>query len=221
MKYEKTIEQIKSGTLTRDALRTIRERATGALANGDEDARSVLQALDHAVARDWRIVFMGFCPNGELANRVDGRWRAEGTCTFDYDESEAQMNQFRSIIAGDLVVLKKSEVHGKPMSLHGHGRVTGTRTGADGRRELLVDWSQAVPFPEHVPMMGCQGTVNLREMGTVEGAMPMAFFDWAGLPRPRWLVGLLTRSPPRTLHATPWWHRPQAKQVVGAASVAG
>lgn len=183
MKYEKTIEQIRSGTLTREALRTIRERAVGALATGDQDAGSVLRALDNAIARDWRIVFMGFCPNGELANRVDGRWRAEGICTFDYDKSEVQMNQFRNIVAGDLIVLKKSEVHGKLMSLHGHGRVTGTRTGADGRRELLLDWASAGPFPENVPMMGCQATVNLREMGTVEGAMPVQFFDWAGLFR--------------------------------------
>ena len=183
MKYEKTIEQIRSGTLTREALRLIRERAVGALATGDQDAGSVLRALDNAIARDRRIVFMGFCPNGELANRVDGRWRAEGICTFDYDKSEVQMNQFRNIVAGDLIVLKKSEVHGQLMSLHGHGRVTGTRTGADGRRELLLDWASAGPFPENVPMMGCQATVNLREMGTVEGAMPVQFFDWAGLFR--------------------------------------
>jgi hypothetical protein len=150
MKYEKTIEQIKSGTLTRDALRTIRERAAGALAHGDEDTGP----FSRRSTTRWRATgAWASARTGELANLVDGRWRAEGICTFNYDESEVQMNQFRSIVAGGLIFLKKSEVHGKLMTLHGHGhghghgRVTGTRTGADGRRELLLDWSQAAPFP--------------------------------------------------------------------------
>ena len=185
MKYKKIIDQIASGALTRAELQTMRERAAAKVAAGNEEAeaRSVLQAIDCAVACDHGIIFMGFCPSGDLANRVDGLWKSNGNCTFDYDESKDQMTLFRSICTGDLVVLKKTEVFGRLMSLHGHGRVTGIRTGSDGRRELLMEWSSAVRFGTNVPMLGCQSTVNLREMNTVEGAMPQEFFDWALLPK--------------------------------------
>jgi hypothetical protein len=183
MRYQKTLEQIKLGNLTRADLQTMRVRAQKKLDEGDEEARLVLQALDCAVAKDSGIIFMGFCPNGELANRLDEQWKEHGTCTFDYDDSIDQMNLFRSICAGDFIVLKKSEEFGRTMSLHGHGRVTGTNTGSDGRRHLEVDWSPTPRFASEVPMMGCQSTVNLRDMKTVENAMPFEFFDWAQLPR--------------------------------------
>jgi hypothetical protein len=183
MKYQKTIDQIKLGNLTRVDLQTMRARAQAKLVEGDEEARLVLQALDGAVAKDSGIIFMGFCPNGELANRLDYQWKEQGICTFDYDDSVDQMNLFRSICAGDLIVLKKSEEFGRTMSLHGHGRVTGTNMGSDGRRYLEVNWTPAGKFASDVPMMGCQSTVNLRDMESVEDAMPHEFFDWADLPR--------------------------------------
>jgi len=183
MKYQKTVDQIMLGNLTRADLQTMRERAQVKLNDGDEEARLVLQALDCAVAKDSGIIFMGFCPNGELANRLDDQWKERGICTFDYDDSVDQMNLFRSICTGDLIVLKKGEEFGRTMSLHGHGRVTGTNTGSDGRRYLELNWSPAGKFTSDVPMMGCQSTVNLRDMESVEDAMPYEFFDWAYLPR--------------------------------------
>lgn len=183
MKYQKVIDQITSGLCTRVELDTLRVRAQTKLKEGDPEAHTVLQALDSAVAKDAGIVFMGFCPNRELANRLDKEWKRLGICTFDYDDDVKQMDAFRSICAGDLIVLKKGEQFGRTMSLHGHGRVTGTRTGADGRRYLEVTWSPAGELNQHVPMMGCQSTVNVREMRTVEASMPDEFFEWAGLPR--------------------------------------
>lgn len=183
MKHENTVNRIKSAELTRAELQTIRGHAQIKYDNGDEEARLVLQALDSAVAKDSGIIFMGFCPNGEIANRLDMQWKQNGICTFDYDESIDQMNLFRSICVDDFIVLKKSEDFGRTMSLHGHGRVIGRNTGEDGRRFLGMNWSPAVAFPSNVPLMGCQSTVNLRDMQTVEGAMPHEFFDWANLPR--------------------------------------
>ncbi|MBB4223947.1 hypothetical protein [Variovorax guangxiensis] len=183
MKYQATIDQINLGKLTRDELRTMRSRAQAKLDEGDTESRTVLQALDSAVAKDSGIIFMGFCPNGDLTNRLDDEWKRQGICTFDFDDSKDQMNLFRGICAGDLIILKKSEKFGQTMSLHGHGRVVGTDTGPDGRRLLKVNWSPAGLFPSEVPMMGCQSTVNLRSMQTVEGAMPHEFFEWANLPR--------------------------------------
>lgn len=182
MKYRSIIEQIKLGNLTRDELQTMRIRAQAKLDGGDDDSRLVLQALDNAVAKDSGIIFMGFCPNGDLSNRLDDEWKLQGVCTFDYDDSVDQMNLFRGICAGDLVILKKSEKFGQTMSLHGHGRVTGTNTGSDGRRYLEMASSFAGRFSSDVPMMGCQSTVNLRNMRAVEGVMPREFFEWANLP---------------------------------------
>lgn len=185
MKYQMTLDQIRAGRLSSADLQTLRERAVQRVAEGDADSRAIVQALDSAVAKDSGIVFMGFCPSGNLANRLDSHWKQQGICTFDYDESVDQMNLFRSICTGDLIVLKKSEEFGRTMSLHGHGRVTSAEMGPDGRWLLRVDWSSAVQFDGLVPMMGCQSTVNLRAMETVEGALPAGFFDWAGLPRRR------------------------------------
>jgi hypothetical protein len=164
MNYQRTIDNIRAGALTRSELRAVRENALAKQKEGDADAQAVLQAVDCAVARDVSMIFMGFCPNAEITNRLDTEWKKKGICTFDYDESEMQMNTFRDICSGDLIVLKKVEVFGKTMSLHGHGRVKATGTGDDGRRYLEMDWS-AENRNIVVPLMGCQSTVNLRTMG--------------------------------------------------------
>lgn len=177
MKYKQVIERIESGELTRVELASLRENASKKLVEGDADAKAVLLALDRAVAKDAYIVFMGFCPAADLANRRDTQWREEGVCTFDYDESVAQMERFRDIVPGDLIVLKKRQVIGKTMRIYGHGRVRALRTGADGRRALDMDWSAQAEMME-VPLMGCDSTVNLRSLETVEATMPPSFFEW-------------------------------------------
>jgi hypothetical protein len=177
MKYENTLKRISGGELTRGELRVVRENALTKKNEGDSDAQAVLQAVDSAVAKDASMVFMGFCPNADIDNRLDTEWKAQHICTFDYDESVVQMDTFRNICAGDLIVLKKVEQFGKTMRLYGHGRVTGTTEGPDGRRMLEMNWSAQDQVIE-VPLIGCQSTVNLRSMESVEAAMPEEFFDW-------------------------------------------
>lgn len=177
MKYRQIIDRIQSGELTRADLRALRENAMAKSRDGDADAKAVLLAMDTAIAKDTYIIFMGFCPNADLANRLDTQWREQGVCTFDYDESVAQMDRFRSIHPGDLLVLKKRQVFGKTMRIYGHGRVRATRTGEDGRRVLEMAWSAQDEVME-VPLMGCDSTVNLRSLETVEAEMPPQFFQW-------------------------------------------
>jgi len=177
MKYENTIKKIRDGRMTRTELRDVREKALAKKKTGDSDAHEVLQAIDHAVAQDASMIFMGFCPNAEIANRLDTAWKTHGVCTFDFDESVVQMETFRNICAGDLLVLKKVEKFGKTMRLYGHGRVKAAKEGNDGRRYLEMQWSPQERVIE-VPLIGCQSTVNLRSMESVEAAMPDEFFTW-------------------------------------------
>ena len=177
MKYQQIIDRIKNGELTRLELKALRENATAKLRDGDKDAQAVLLAMDTAIAKDAYIIFMGFCPNADLANRLDTQWREQGVCTFDFDESPLQMERFRSIHPGDLLVLKKRQVFGKTMRIYGHGRVRATRTGEDGRRFLEMAWATQDEIME-VSLMGCDSTVNLRALETVEAEMPPQFFQW-------------------------------------------
>jgi len=177
MKYQRTLDNIRAGLMTRVQLRAARENASAKQKDGDPDAHEILRAIDSAVAKDASMIFMGFCPNAEIANRLDTTWKAQGICTFDFDESTTQMNTFRNICSGDLIILKKVEKFGKTMRLFGHGRVKTTKEGADGRRYLLMDWSTQDRDIE-VPLMGCQSTVNLRTMENVEAEMTPEFFVW-------------------------------------------
>ncbi len=183
MKYQNVVDRIQAGKLTRDELREVRQKALVQQNAGDEDASTVVLAIDGAVARDSGILFMGFCPGAELKNRLDIAWKEQGVCTFNHDKDPKQVNTFMNICAGDLVVLKIAEQFGKTMALHGHGRVAALKTGADGRRYLEMVWSDQAHILSGVPMMACQSTVNLRSMEKVEAAMPPEFFDWLGQPR--------------------------------------
>jgi hypothetical protein len=177
VKYQGVIDRISSGEFTRAELRGLRDNAAAKLKAGDGDAQAVLLALDSAVAKDVYIIFMGFCPNAELVNRLDTKWREQGLCTFDFDDSDGQMQQFAQICPGDLIVLKKRQVFGKTMRLYGHGRVKSTRTGGDGRRQLVMEWASQMDVIE-VPLMAANSTVNLRSMEEVERQMPELFFEW-------------------------------------------
>jgi hypothetical protein len=68
MNYQRTIDNIRAGALTRSELRAVRENALAKQKEGDADAQAVLQAVDCAVARDVSMIFMGFCPNAEITS---------------------------------------------------------------------------------------------------------------------------------------------------------
>lgn len=179
MKYQKTIERVLNGELSRSELATLRFNAENKMTAGDVDAQHVLDAIDNAEPKDAYILFMGFCPGADFSHRLDIEWKEKGICRFDYLESEHQAERFNSICSGDLVVLKKIQQFGKTMKLFGHGRVKSVAYDEDDIRYLTVDWSLQDETVE-VPLMGCNSTVDVRLIEAVENAMPPEFYAWLG-----------------------------------------
>lgn len=177
MRYEKVISRIHSGEMSRADLTGLRDNAIQKLAAGDVDAQAVISAINIAKPKDQYILFMGFCPGADFSERLDTEWKEKGICRFDYLESTPQLERFSRICIGDLVVLKKREQFGKTMKLYGHGRVTAVDYDDDSIRFLKVDWSSQDEVIE-VPLMGCNSTVDIKNIETVESEMPAEFYRW-------------------------------------------
>jgi hypothetical protein len=177
MKYEKIIERIKIGHMTRVELADLRANAEGKRSSEDVDAQTVIDAIDTSMPKDKYILFMGFCPGADFTERLDIEWKVGGICRFDYLESEQQLQRFKTICRGDLVVLKKREQFGKTMKLYGHGRVTSIANDENNIRYLNVNWENQNLVIE-VPLMACNSTVDLRSIDTVEREMPTEFWHW-------------------------------------------
>ena len=145
----------------------------------------VLKAIEQAKPKDLYYVFMGFCPDATLDNRLDAEWRRDGICYMQHwDGNERQVQDFDDIKVGDLVVLKKNQVMGKTMRLYGHGRVAGIQYANHPLREdryLTTQW--AAPTEEiEVPSIGCSARVNVRTADRVHAEMPDKFYEWLGEP---------------------------------------
>ena len=179
MKYAKILEHISSGNMNRAELQELRKNALKKYQNGDADAMKVITALDITKPIDSYILFMGFCPGADFNERLDNEWKEKRICRFDYPESEVQVERFNRICIGDLVILKKREQFGKTMKLYGHGRVKGIDHDKENIRFLVMNWSDQSDIIE-VPLMGCNSTVDVKSMESVEGEMPDEFFAWLG-----------------------------------------
>ncbi|MGR2740197.1 hypothetical protein ACUY1T_17270 [Billgrantia sp. Q4P2] len=177
MKYEKTIERVRSGEMARADLAKLKRNAEHKLSTGDTEAQLVLDAINNATPTDSYILFMGFCPGADFGERLDIAWKEQGICRFDYLESEHQAERFNSICKGDLVVLKKREKFGKTMKLYGHGRVSSVAYDQNNTRYLLVEWSDQEKVIE-VPLIGCNSTVDIKSIEAVEDEMPAEFYAW-------------------------------------------
>jgi hypothetical protein len=171
MKYQKAIDRIHSGSESRANLRKLLGNAQEKFKAGDDDAKAVIDAIDLATPKDQYILFMGYCPNADLNNRLDIEWRAKGICTFDWEESAQQMANFQEVRAGDLVILKKVKKFGKTMEVSGHGRVKSVARNDKGNNYLVMDWHAQTEKLE-VPLMGCGSTVNIKPIEAVEDNMP-------------------------------------------------
>lgn len=182
MKHAKVLEKVRAGGYSRADLAKLRENAETQLAKGDADVAEVISAIDGATPSDREIIFMGFCPAADFANRLDIEWKARGVCTFTFWESEHQRDRFEAIRPGDLIVLKKRQQFGKTMLVSGHGRVTGVRRDEQGHRYLLMDWAAQEAVLE-VPLMGCNSTIDVKKIDAVETQMPEEFFAWLGWSR--------------------------------------
>lgn len=179
MKYQKAIDKVKSGGMSRQDLVVLKNNAELKLAQGDIDAREVLDAIKIAKPVDSYILFMGFCPGADFNERLDIEWKEKGICRFDYLVSEQQLERFNTIHAGDLVILKKREQFGKTMKLYGHGRVKSVAHDENNIRYLIMNWSDQSEIIE-VSLMGCNSTVDIKSIEAVEAEMPEEFYKWLG-----------------------------------------
>lgn len=181
MKYQNVIDRIRSGKMSRADIEGLRANAIDKHEAGDPDAAAVLKALGEAKPIDDNFYFMGFCPWGNIANRLDRKWREEGVLEFDYDDAEDQLKAFQGIMAGDLVILKIMDIGKGVMNLYGHGRVRAVDY-TSGIHYLRVDWAEEGPVIA-VPLMGCTRTVNRKPRKKVLEAMPPEFFRWLGIEK--------------------------------------
>ncbi len=101
MKYQKQIDNIKNRKKTRDYLGKLRKNAEIKFEQGDVGAKVVIDEIDKTIPTDQYILFMGFCPDANVSNRLDSEWKEKGICRFDWEESEPQMERFYSICSGD------------------------------------------------------------------------------------------------------------------------
>lgn len=177
MSTEKIIERIKSGELNRAEMLRIRENAQRQLAQGNSEAKAVIDEIDITTPSDSYYIFMGFCPGADFKNRLDIEWKEKSICRFDFLESEHQLHRFNEICTGDLIILKKREKFGKTMKLFGYGRVSGIAYDEEQTRYLLMDWSKQDKEIE-VPLMACNSTVDVKSIEQVDTEMPEYFFDW-------------------------------------------
>ena len=124
-----------------------------------------------------RIVFVDFCPGGVVVNRMDVGWLQQGICTFDHFSSEEQWETFQSIVVGDLIVMKRDLAISQTTRLYAHGRVVAWDLDENRDKVLLVNWSHEQGQIE-VPRIHCNNMVKIQDIGQVEAAMPMHFWEW-------------------------------------------
>jgi len=180
MKYQKQLDRINNQEYSRADLRKLLANASAKFKAGDDEAKIIIDTITIATPKDKEILFMGFCPDANIENRLDIEWREKGTCTFDWEESETQMASFQEVRAGDLVVLKKIQVFGKTMKVSGYGRVKSVAKDEKGHNYLIMDWSSQDQVLE-VPLMACNATINIKSIEVVEEQMPEEFFEWLGV----------------------------------------
>lgn len=172
------LNKIQNNELNRAQLCRLRENAIAASQKGNADADAIIRAIDAAgvVGSDRKLAFIGFCPAGDIDNRLDRKWVSEGICEFDFVESTHQLERFAEIMAGDTVILKKREQFGETMRLYNRGKVSEV---VQRGRLLKVDW-QADCREILVPLMGCNSTVDLKSINTVEQSVAEEFWRWLG-----------------------------------------
>ncbi len=163
--------------MSRADLVKLKRNADEKYANGDIEAKEVLNAINNSAPADSYILFMGFCLNADFDERLDIEWKEKGVCRFDYLKSLPQLERFNKICKGDLVVLKKREIFGKTMKLYGHGRVSSVVYDEKNIRYLLMSWSDQKNIIE-VLLMGCNSTVDIKSIEAVEDEMPEEFYKW-------------------------------------------
>lgn len=178
--FEDLANKIRLGGMSRADMLHYRENQRKLLRDGYPAAQLVIDAINQtAVPKiEAQYAFLGFCPDGNFANRLDTFWLTAGICKFDNIKSQRQLQRFSNIHKGDTIILKKTLQWGVSMELFAYGEVLEVR---DSQRTQLiyfhVDWHERDEYLI-VPAMAARSTVDVRSLEKVEEAMPPEFWEW-------------------------------------------
>jgi hypothetical protein len=185
---EKVLDKIIGGVCSRAEFLAIRNNALRIRKESVDEklhaqAEKILSACNayapEPLSRHYN--FMGFCPGADFSRREDERWKSEGVCDFAFYDSQSQMETFGEMLPGDWVILKKRQEIGRTMKLYGFGTVEARVSDKIGPISYKMNWNSQQQIIE-VPLMGCNKTVNIRSLETVEKEMPNEFWDWLSAP---------------------------------------
>jgi hypothetical protein len=178
--FEELANKIRLGGMTRNEMHVTRENQRRLLKLGYSAAQLVIDAINQtAVPKiEEKYAFIGFCPGGNFANRLDTFWLTAGICKFDNIKSKHQINRFSRIHKGDTIILKKMLQWGVSMELFAYGEVLEVRDAKETQLIYFhVDWHEHDEYLI-VPAMAARSTVDVRSLAKVEDSMPPEFWTW-------------------------------------------
>ena len=188
------VERIKSGKCSRSEMLRIRENANNLIEMAidkptRENEAKAKEAAEDLSACDSHMPeplssqynFMGFCPGDDIKRRRDTTWREQGTCYFDFEESEGQVTAFSLQVPGDWIILKKIGECDKTMILYGFGKITKRHIDDTEFTYFDVEWNTQTE-EILVPLMGCNSNINMKTLERVKKIMDKEFWAWLSNP---------------------------------------
>lgn len=179
-KFEDLAKKIRLGGMTRSKMHKYRDNMRELLKIGYPAAQLVIDAINQtAVPKiEEKYAFIGFCPGGNFANRLDTFWLTAGICKFDNIKSSHQIGRFAGIHKGDTIILKKMLQWGVSMELFAYGEVLEVKDAKESQLIYFhVDWHEHDEYLI-VPAMAARSTIDVRALEKVEEAMPPEFWTW-------------------------------------------
>ena len=178
--FEELANKIRLGGMSRIKMHTYRKNMRVLLNRGVSAAQLVIDAVNQtAVPKiEEKYAFIGFCPGGNFANRLDTFWLTAGICKFDNIQSTHQIGRFAGIHTGDTIILKKMLQWGVSMELFAYGEVLEVKDAKESQLIYFhVDWHEHDEYLI-VPAMAARSTVDVRSLEKVEESMPPEFWTW-------------------------------------------
>ena len=179
-KFEEIANKIRLGGMSRSEMHQYRKNMRDLLKSGYSAAQLVIDAVNQtAVPKiEEKYAFIGFCPGGNFANRLDTFWLTAGICKFDNIKSKHQIVRFADIHKGDTIILKKMLQWGVSMELFAYGEVLEVKDAKESQLIYFhVDWHEHNEYLI-VPAMAARSTVDVRSLEKVEETMPPEFWTW-------------------------------------------
>jgi len=104
-------------------------------------------------------LFIDFCANNDITQRLDLAWKEKGICELDQMEGTSLDKDLKNLSAANHVILKKNNPNGETMNLFGYGLIRSIKRDDHGKSYLSVWWSKQEQVIE-IPLMNCQSNIN-------------------------------------------------------------